>query len=203
MELKNNRKVIMIAPLVVVIALIFGNAYTLIHALPSMNSSVGGKFMTTVNTAFAIFALVVAGLYFVSEFSKKSSKYFKFFLYLFIFTEFTSVLHKVLSATARVNSSQVTSATFVFDVVIGAIVYVALNILYFRKDLGKNLSLGLSYAVLIAQLMSFVVMLQVASSDTAVKSSLIFRGLAFVCLAIVLVIMQHLKYYDKSQRHTK
>lgn len=194
MELKNNRKIIMIVPVLIVLAVIVGNVYSLIQIANFSLNSVD-KLIIVINTIFAIFALVLAGLYLLTEFHKKSSKYFKFYLYLYILTEIFFILSITIGSLIKgfIPSSYL-------DIAIGVIIFLILNSLLFKKNLGKNLSLGLSYAALVSNLMSFVVSLQNTSVD--VVYSIRLRALAGVCLAVVLVIMQHLKYYDKAQRDT-
>lgn len=148
------------------------------------------KVMMCIDVIFCSIGLIVAEVYVFSGFTKKAAKFFKIFLFTFLM----SVLISSLIVINGMLNGQTKSINLIFHLV----VLIALFVLLFVKDLGKKLSLSLSYFTLIANIGLFVYsMLTNSNIDYLIKV------IGTITLSIVLVVMQHMKYIDKAQRYAK
>lgn len=184
MKLENKK---MIMTLVFSLLLILGSIGDIVY-LTAMN-----EFLPKTFSILSIFTLVAAVAYFFTDFQKSSAKYFKLFIYLFILYEYTSALNFIMEFNKGKDIS------FILEACIHPAIFFILNVLMFKKDLGKKLSNMLSLIVLIAQLLILVVVL----IEKAFNDVIIFKCLSQILIALVLVIMQQMKYIDKTQRKTK
>lgn len=188
METDSKRKLIMTACLIFIEIVLIVNIAVLINTAISNELSTiqGGRIA---NSSFTVIALVVAILYISAGFKKASAKYFKFFLYVFILAE----LIKLFTLILIVQSS-------IFIVIGILIAFILLNVLFGTKDLGKKKSLILSTLILVCFVFSTIASICL---DTYFDIKLLAVCLADISLALVLLVMMVLKYYDKTLRNTK
>lgn len=201
MDFDNNRKALIIMPIFIVIVSLVGNAYLAIDSFTSLKE-LDRDIMMAISALFCALSLVPALWYLFTGFQKKSSKYLKLYLSSFIITELLTVIGIVTMFLKFRQLGLKTPLTMVTDFIIDFVILVLLLILLFKKDLGQKLSKTLANIILIGSSISLILALLI-QNISFITNALIFRWIGNISLALVLVIMQQLKYYDKAQRNTK
>lgn len=197
MDKERIRGLLMLFPLIIVVAAFFGGLYVLFFAT-DFNTSNTSLFIERIADGLSILALFSAFVYIVSGYRKSSAKYFKLFLYVYAVSYLSLVIDMLVSFIKTAQSGiPITTQNLLYNG-LNIVAFVLINVLLIKENLGKTRSLIMSYLILLINLVFFVAfILQGVSTQIIVRK---YSGLA---LSIVLVTMEHLKYYDKKQRNTK
>lgn len=192
-----KRNSMMIIPLVFVLLAIVGN----VIAFAQLGKEVfdATVFINTIAASFSVVALLCAIIYVVTGFKKDSAKYFKFFLYTFVLVVLCNSLGVIVFNLNFATSGQKTLRTI--TILINIAVFIILNILLLKNDLGKKVSFILSIVLLIVYAPTHI--FNFVSGMITKQYFSGFRSFANLALTLVLVLMEQLKYFDKTQRNTK
>lgn len=188
-----KRTVLMVVGLIVVFVAILSNIYTM-SAITGINAQI---FMMRVGSILSIATLVVAVYYLVTAFKKESAKFLKGYLYAFIMTEYTHSLDFCVS-----NLIQNEATVEYIKLVPNVFLLILLSVLLLKKDLGKKVSLILSFICLALNL---IVVIEIIIDNFGNPRMVFFliRWIGNLSMSFVLVVLQMLKYYDKGLRNTK
>lgn len=189
----SKRNVLTVVGLIVLFVAILGNIYL----LGDIKGFDVNTFMMRVANFFIIVALTMAVYYLVTGFKKESAKFLKLHIYAFVIAELTTVFNSCIFLIS--NSF---SGSIFITVIPSIIVLIFLNVLLIKNDLGKKVSLILSYGCLVAFLGKFVFDFTVLPTQISTVTYLL-RWSSKFSLSFVLIVMQYYKYFDKKERNTK
>lgn len=197
MDKERIRGLLMLFPLIIVVAAFFGGLYVLFFAT-DFNTSNTSLFIERIADGLSILALFSAFVYIVSGYRKSSAKYFKLFLYVYAVSYLSLVIDMLVSFIKTAQSGiPITTQNLLYNG-LNIVAFVLINVLLIKENLGKTRSLIMSYLILLINLGFFVAFIM-----QGVSTQIIVRKYSGLALSIVLVTMEHLKYYDKKQRNTK
>lgn len=197
MDKERIRGLLMLFPLIIVVAAFFGGLYVLFFAT-DFNTSNTSLFIERIADGLSILALFSAFVYIVSGYRKSSAKYFKLFLYVYAVSYLSLVIDMLVSFIKTAQSGiPITTQNLLYNG-LNIVAFVLINVLLIKENLGKTRSLIMSYLILLINLVFFVAFIM-----QGVSTQIIVRKYSGLALSIVLVTMEHLKYYDKKQRNTK
>ena len=135
----------------------------------------------------------IAGLVYVLYGCKKDvAKYYKLFLLLFSFVTLLNVITYLFALKARGFDSNISA-------VLGTAICVIAMVLTFAKDLGKNNSMGLAYAMIAVGAVNSIRMF-VLYSDILGPMVSAAKNLIMVIIGFLFVIE---KYIDRASRGAK
>lgn len=194
MEGDKRRKIMMILPLLLVFIGMVANVRVFLMPIEDGNTANIGL-MKKISTSFSILSLIAATIYIVTEFTKKSAKYMKLFIYSFCLSQLTTIL-----AIAVVELAQPGTKITALILLISS--FLLLNLLFLKQNLGQWTSQILAIIVYLVYLVLFVVNFVETVGHPEQTVFILLRCIANLTLSFVLVVMQYLKYYDKKQRNT-
>ena len=137
-------------------------------------------------TVVRLFALLFAGFYLLSGYSKNAAKYYKTFGIIYALTIVVGII------------TCITNTVFVMDIICSVLLLIGILVLVSVKNLGKTKSFVIC-AFLVALQIACVVLVYLEGDPIIVKIDM-FMGVDLACLY---GIMTYAKYLDKAERGTK
>ena len=137
---------------------------------------------TKIDSIICIVALIFGLFYCLSGYKKDAAKYYKAFMYLYLFS-------CIFSLVASCDGS-------VLSIIANVLILVSAFILAFVKDLGEKKSNGLALAILGVSIIKLCLVI----TKTIPHISVAFANLMLTCILCVFVSA---KYADKTSRGAK
>ena len=151
----------------------------------------GGAVLERVSAALGLLAVLAAAYYVFRGYSKHAAKAYKAFIGLFALHHLSMVLG--LGVTSQVN----------VQLILEAITFWLILLLFLAKDLGKTGSLILCAATLLLSLVALGLEAAVPEEEVVLGVLRLGRATARMALAWLLLLMTYAKYLDKAERGTK
>ena len=182
---ERNKKVISIFNVIAIVIIIVFNLM-LLNELP---------LISMIESIVCIIALLVGGIYALKGYQKKSANLYKAFMIMFYISNLISLAAPIV---LMLNNETVSFATTTIFTLINLIIIVCDCILAIGKNLEKNVSVNLSYVILVMNAVKLGVAFVI---DSPIQTICICISNMF--LACMLCLFVTVKYMDKESRGTK
>lgn len=148
-----------------------------------------------ISSLCALAALLFAGYYIISGYTKDAAKFYKSFAFLFAVSQLSAMICSLFEST--LNIVDITCYFF-------GLAFIVLMI--FKKNLGKKVSLILCGIIIILCVISLSIAIQTATGidlgDNLLGTLTTARGVIQILLGVLFGIMTYAKYLDKDARGT-